>query len=180
MKRLTKVALITAMALLIVQSSGYAFQTSKASTAKENKPSANYGKYDFSFTTLDGKTLRLSDYAGKVVLVNIWAPWCGPCRSETPGFVNVYKEYKDRGFEILSVAVNTIESDVRSFIQKYSVQWPVGIKDEVARAYGTYGIPDNYLFRPDGSLIRRFIGYTKDEALRPLLEESLKFVSKSK
>jgi len=176
MKRLFIVALITVATCWTL----YAFQSSKTPATKVSKPSANYGKYEFSYTTLDGKKLRLSDYAGKAVLVNIWAPWCGPCKLETPGFVKVYKEYRDRGFEILSVAVNTNENDVRAFIQKYGVQFPVGINDNVGRQYGTYGIPDNYLFNPDGSLAKRFVGYTKEHALLPLLEEALKSVAKSK
>src|SRR5262245_1017651 len=76
-----------------------------AKVVETKKVSANYGKYDFTFTTLDGKELRLGDYAGKIVLVNIWAPWCGPCRIETPGFVKMYNEYNRKGFEILGVAV---------------------------------------------------------------------------
>jgi cytochrome c biogenesis protein CcmG/thiol:disulfide interchange protein DsbE len=173
MKRL----MIAMLMILAASYSLYAFQSSKTATAKEIKPAANYGKYEFSYTTLDGRKLKLSDYAGKTVLVNIWAPWCGPCKLETPGFVKIYKEYKDRGLEILSVAVNSNEGDVRAFIQKYGVEFPVGIKDEVGRQYGTYGIPDNYLFNPDGSLVKRFIGYTREDALKPLLEESLKLVA---
>jgi thiol-disulfide isomerase/thioredoxin len=174
MKRLFVTVLMTG----IVISVSSAFQKPKPSNSKETKPSANYGKYDFAYTTLDGKKLRLSDFAGKVVLVNIWAPWCGPCKVETPGLVKVYKQYKDRGFEVLSVAVNTNETDVRSFMQKYGVQWPVGIKDEVAQSYGTYGIPDNYLFNVDGTVAKHFIGFTSDEALKPLLEDALKQISK--
>lgn len=162
------------------QPSGFAFQTPKPSGVKEAKPPANYGKYEFSITTLDGKKLKLSDYAGRIVLVNIWAPWCGPCKLETPGFVKMYDEYKDRGFEILSVAVSTNENDVRTFIQKYGVRFPVGISDSVGKQYGTYGIPDNYLFKPDGSLAKRFHGYTREEALRPVLEDVLKLATKSK
>jgi len=135
---------------------------------------ANYGKYDFTLATLDGKTIRLSEYAGTVVLVSLWAPWCGPCRLETPGFVKLYNQYKGKGFKIIGVAVNTNEGDVRSFMQSYGVTWPVGIKDDVARAYGTYGLPDSYLFRRDGSLSKQFIGFTKPEALTPFVEAALK------
>ena len=135
---------------------------------------ANYGKYNFTLATLDGKNIRLSDYAGKVVLVNIWAPWCGPCRLETPGFARLYRQYKSKGLEIIGVAVNTNESDVRSFMQSYGITWSVGIKDDIARAYGTYGLPDTYLFRRDGSLAKQFIGFTKAEALSPILEGALK------
>ena len=135
---------------------------------------ADYGKYDFSYSTLDGKTIRLSDYAGKVVLVNIWAPWCGPCVRETPGFVKLYERYRKRGFEIIGVAVSTNRTAVRAFMDKYTPAWPIGIDDEVAVSFSTHGIPDNYLFNPDGSLIKRFVGYTQEEALQPLIETALK------
>src|SRR3990170_3384956 len=66
----------------------------------KNAPSQNR-LTDFTLKTLGGKGVRLSDYAGKVVLVNIWAPWCGPCRTETPGFVSLYEKYRRKGFEII-------------------------------------------------------------------------------
>src|SRR5437016_13307046 len=103
-----KLLLLPAALVLVLLSMTFSGQNAKPSQAKAV---ANYGKYDFAFMTLDGKKLKLSDYAGKVVLVNIWAPWCGPCKLETPGFINMYKQYKDRGFEILSVAVNTNENE---------------------------------------------------------------------
>jgi thiol-disulfide isomerase/thioredoxin len=151
----------------------------KEDTVVVPKIAANYGKYSFSFTTLDGKNVNLSDYAGKVVLVNIWAPWCGPCRGETPGFVKLYSQYKNRGFAILGVAIQTNETDVRSFVQQQKISWPVGIKDAVAESFGTYGLPDNFLFKPDGSLVKHFVGYTQEEAVRPIIEDALKGVAPS-
>ena len=163
----------------IAQKKQHTTAKKKAVVAEKKKPelpkiTANYGKYDFSFTTLDGKKIHLSDYAGKAVLVNIWAPWCGPCRIETPGFLKMYDEYKAKGFEIIGVAVQTNEGDVRSFIAKENISWPVGIEDDVAVKYGTYGLPDNYLFNPDGTVQKHFIGYTREESLRPNIEEALK------
>jgi thiol-disulfide isomerase/thioredoxin len=152
-------------------------QQVKKITPKVSHPAANYGKYNFKLTTLDGKTVFLSDYAGKVILVSIWAPWCGPCKKEAPGFVNLYKEYKNKGFEILGVAAQTNESDVRSFIEEYKTPWPVGINDEVAKNYGTYGLPDNYLFKTDGSLMKHFVGFTQENVLKPLVEEAIKQVA---
>lgn len=151
-------------------------QAAKSKPAK--KPSANYGQYEFTLKTLDGNAIHLSDFAGSVVLVNIWAPWCGPCAVETPGFVKLYDTYKSKGFSVIGVAVQTTESEVRNFLQRYDVRWPVGMNDDVAVAYGTYGLPDNYLFGPDGSVIKHFIGYTKEEALQPLVEEAVKTISR--
>ena len=171
MKHAVLIACIAAAAALsaLHPDIGHAFQ--KKTSAEERKPKADYGKFAFTFSTLEGKKISLSDYAGKVVLVNIWAPWCGPCRKEAPGFQSLYKIYKSKGFEILSIAVQTNETDVRSFVSTYAMTWPVGIRDEVAIAYRTYGLPDNYVFRPDGSVAKHFIGFTSEEALRHVLEE---------
>ena len=157
--------------LLIAPTAAVSGQQQKKQPPKVEKPKADYGKYNFTFTTLDGKKVSLADYAGKVVLVNIWAPWCGPCKKEAPGFLNLFKQYHSKGFEILSIAVQTNEADVRSFIAKYPLLWPVGIKDEVAINYKTYGLPDNYVFKPDGTVAKHFIGFTSEEALKPLLDE---------
>jgi thiol-disulfide isomerase/thioredoxin len=137
------------------------------------KPRADYGKYEFTLTTLEGKTVKLSDYSGKVVLVNLWAPWCGPCKIEMPGFTRLHEKYRSQGFEILSVAVQTNESAVRAFIEKTPLPWTVGINDDVAAKYGTYGLPDNYVFLPDGMMTKHFIGYTKEEALEPVIQAAL-------
>ena len=134
----------------------------------------DYGRYDFALETIDGQFIKLSDYGGKTVLVNIWAPWCGPCRIETPGFIKLYEEYGSKGFEIIGVAVQTNKKNVQEFIDEYKIRWPTGIDDTIARAYGTYGLPDNYLFAPDGSLIRHFVGLTTEETLLPLIENALK------
>jgi thiol-disulfide isomerase/thioredoxin len=160
------------------QDAGAKNEAPKPAARKEKagaeKPRADYGKYDFALTTLEGKTIRLSDYAGKVVLVNLWAPWCGPCKIEMPGFARLHDKYAGQGFEIISVAVQTSESAVRGFIEKTPLKWPVGLNEDVAVKYGTYGLPDNYLFLPDGMMSRHFIGYTKEEALEPLIQAGLK------
>lgn len=175
----TRATLVTLAILVMPLMVTAGFSQAKKPSSTPARPVADYGKYNFTFTTLDGKKIALADYAGKVVLVNVWAPWCSPCRKETPGFVNLYKQFKSKGFEILGVAVQTNEGDVRAFIQQYKPTWPIGIKDEVARSYGTYGLPDSYLFRPDGSLVKRLVGYAREEALIPLIEEALKLVPRS-
>ncbi len=174
-------ALISAVALMTVAIGRTANAQQKAPAGKKTAGekaapvvSANYGKYDFSLTTMEGKEIRLSDFAGKVVLVNLWAPWCGPCKIEMPGFAKLHEKYKDQGFEIISVAVQTNETAVRDYLQKFDMNWPVGMKDDVAKQYATYGLPDNYLFLPDGMMTRHFIGFTKEEVLEPLIQAGIK------
>ncbi len=121
------VAALAAPGVVAQTKPGGATATSQSGAkAGVTKPRADYGKYEFSLTTLEGKSIKLSDYAGKVVLVNLWAPWCGPCKVEMPGFAKLHEKYADKGFEIISVAVQTNESAVRSFIEKTPLNWPVG------------------------------------------------------
>ena len=191
MRTLTTAVTCLLLALAIVAAPAASAQSKAASTSSPQggkqpgkdapapaKPAADYGKYEFTLTTLEGKTVKLSDYAGKVVLVNVWAPWCGPCKVEMPGFVKLHEKYKSQGFEIVSVAVQTNESAVRSFIEKTPLPWAVGINDDVAAKYGSYGLPDNYVFLPDGMLTKRFFGYTKEEALEPVIQAALKRIPK--
>ncbi|MBI5020503.1 MAG: TlpA family protein disulfide reductase [Ignavibacteriales bacterium] len=139
-----------------------------------SKTNSNYGKYNFSFKTLDGKTIKVGDFGGKILLVNIWAPWCEPCKKESEGLAKLYKEFHPKGFEVVGIAVKTTETAVRSFIQENNVTWQIGIKDDLLNIYKTVGLPQSYLFNRDGSLIKEFVGYTAEEALRQQLEQILK------
>ena len=87
--------------------------------------STDYGKYDFTFTGITGRKYQLSRYGGKIVLVNIWAPWCEPCKKETDGFVRLYNRYRSKGFEILGIAVQTTSYQVRSFIEAHNVKFTI-------------------------------------------------------
>lgn len=127
-------------------------------------------EYDFALSTIDGKNIRLSDFKGKVVAVNFWAPWCAPCRSETPGFVSIYKKYKEKGLVIIGVAAQTNESDVKKFITNYKVPYYIGISDEAAEQYKIIGLPTTYVFNRDGSVATHFIGYTPEARFESTLK----------
>jgi thioredoxin-like negative regulator of GroEL len=156
-------------------------QTKKHAIPKKDqsvKATANYGKYNVTLKSLDGRIVRLSDYAGTVVLVNLWAPWCTPCTIETPGLVKLYERYHGKGFNILGVAVQTNESDVRTFMERYHVRWQIAINDTIAKVYGSYGIPNSYLFNTDGSLIKEFVGFSDEDTLNTLIQAALTPVRK--
>jgi cytochrome c-type biogenesis protein len=143
-------------------------------TSAETKGSANTDENtvatsDFELTTIDGRNIRLSDFKGSVVAVNFWAPWCGPCKSETPGFVETYKKYKDRGLVIIGVAAQTNDTDVRKFVADYGVPYYIGISDKAAEQYNVIGLPTTYIFDRDGKEATHFIGYTPESRLESAL-----------
>ena len=111
---------------------------------------------DFEVELLSGETFRLSQQRGRVVLMNIWATWCAPCREETPDLVDLYGKYKDDGFVVLGVSVDEQgESVVRPFMEEYDVTYPMYIDTDgaVMNKYGpTMGIPTTYIIGRKGNL----------------------------
>lgn len=132
---------------------------------------------DFKVTLLSGDTFRLSDQRGKVVLMNIWATWCPPCREETPDLVELYEKYKDEGFVTLGVSIDKQgESVVRPFMKKYGVTYPMYIDTDgtVMDKYGpTMGIPTTYIIGRQGNLRYFAVGAVTKKELEPRIKELL-------
>ena len=136
--------------------------------ASEALPVRNgYGDYNFTLTTVDGDSVSLSDYEGKVVLVNFWATWCGPCIIETPALVRMYHKYKHQGFAVIGVALQSDEDGVRDFVQKYNIPYAIGrdSSDEIGLRYQVFALPSSFLFSPDGAVQRAFTGYVAEDVL---------------
>jgi thiol-disulfide isomerase/thioredoxin len=114
--------------------------------------------FPISAKDLNGKLRTLTQYKGKVLLVDFWATWCGPCVAEIPNVLSVYKKYHGKGFEILGVSLDQNKSDLTSFIKAQGVTWPQiftgeGPKDPVANAYGIQAIPFTMLVGKDGKIV---------------------------
>ncbi len=123
---------------------------------------------DFTLKDQNGKTLQLSKLNGKVVLVNFWATWCAPCRAEMPGFVEVYEQYKSKGFEIVGISLDDEGWDVvKPFLQRYKINFPVVIDDgKLASAYGNIqAIPTSFLVDKNGTIVDVHVGLLRKEAL---------------
>lgn len=138
-------------------------------------PQTAYGPYDFTLTSIDGERVRLADYQGKAVLVNFWATWCGPCVIETPVLVRVYNKYKDRGFSVIGVALQSEDDKIKEFVKKYHVSYAIAsdTTSEVGLRYQVFALPSSFLFTADGKVKKAFTGYVEEEALERELQAVL-------
>jgi cytochrome c biogenesis protein CcmG/thiol:disulfide interchange protein DsbE len=131
---------------------------------------------DFTLKTLDGKTLQLSKMKGKVVLVNFWATWCGPCRAEIPDFMEVYNRYNKKGFEIVGIALDNEGWEVvKPYMQKMNINYPIVLGDgPLTVAYGGVdAIPTSFLVDKEGYIIGKRIGLLPKQILDKSLSQLL-------
>jgi thiol-disulfide isomerase/thioredoxin len=129
-----------------------------------------------------GAPIKLGDYSGKVLLVNLWATWCGPCRMETPELVKLNKEFRDRGVEMIGLSTEDPDASAESvsdFMREYNVDYQIGwATREVALGLmqGRTNIPQSFIIARDGRIIKRFIGFSPASTpvqLRQALEQAL-------
>jgi len=147
---------------------------SKPETKAQAAPSAacdanaRPANLDFVLKDMHGQDVRLSDYKGKVILLNFWATWCGPCKYEIPAFVELQEKYRDQGVAFLGLSVDDPIEKLKPFADQYKMNYPVLVglgRDDVQDAFGpVWGIPVTFMISRDGSLCRRHMGIgTKEQ-----------------
>lgn len=113
------------------------------------------------FTVQDSdRSVTLSQYRGKVVVLNFWATWCPPCIQETPAMVEMTRRMKDKGVVVLAVSIDADDAAYHKFLKDYNVNM-ITVRDEARKAsnlYGTFGWPESYIIDRNGVIRRKFIG----------------------
>jgi thiol-disulfide isomerase/thioredoxin len=118
-------------------------------------------KLDFTIQDLDGKSVKLSDYKGKVILLNFWATWCGPCKAEIPGFVELQDRYRN-DLVVVGYSVDDEAPKARAFATEYKMNYPILLglgREDVQDAYGPiWGIPASFIISRDGKVCKKHLG----------------------
>ena len=115
---------------------------------------------DFTLSTVEGESYTLSALQGKVVFLNFWATWCGPCREEMPSMEALYQRFKDQGLEILAVNIMEGPDEVLDFMHIFNLSFPAPLDKDgnLAAAYGIRGIPTSFLINREGKIVMRLVG----------------------
>ena len=134
---------------------------------------------DFDLASLDGRQISLSEFRGKVVILDFWATWCKPCKLELPHFVALQQEFDKEVLQIIGISLDKVSSDeVASFVKEWKIPYIVVMGNgEVARSYGGIrGIPTTFVIDKQGNIYKKYIGYRDKEIferdVRALLEKA--------
>jgi peroxiredoxin len=172
---------ITAACVVIVLALGSAAQRANAGDqiagATACSAAGKAANLNLTFKDSHGRPFSLSDYKGKVVLLDFWATWCPPCRKEIPGFIELYNNYRSRGFVAIGVSMDDSTSDIKKFARRYKMNYPILLgagRDDLEPAFGQLPLPTAFVIGRDGRICAKHDGLTPKEEFEreiiPLLE----------
>jgi cytochrome c biogenesis protein CcmG/thiol:disulfide interchange protein DsbE len=149
--------MVVSLAILAVAFGVVWMQSSKYEPLTVGKPAP-----DFNLPDLNDKTVRLSDYRGKVVFLNFWATWCKPCREEMPSMEVLYKNFEGNGFVVLAVSIDrvTTKKDIPPFVKSMNLTFPILVDSwgQTDKRYKLMGVPETYIIDQQGVLREKVIG----------------------
>jgi thiol-disulfide isomerase/thioredoxin len=173
---LTRIGLIGGSLFLVAATLSAVYKTDDLSMTAERParsadPDASYELaaevLETSFRLVDGGSKKISDYSGKVLVVDLWATWCRPCRQEIPHLIEMANEYKSKGVEVIGLSTEDHEEAaqlVRDFSQQFKINYPIGwaempLAEQLMN--GREGIPQTIIIGRDGKVKRHFVGFNK-------------------
>jgi cytochrome c biogenesis protein CcmG, thiol:disulfide interchange protein DsbE len=162
-----KMAALLAELLAVAALAGCQTRATRSSEPAADAP-------QFSLTSLEGKTVAMKDLANKVVIVDFWATWCGPCREEIPHLNELYSELKGKGLEIVGISMDTDGTDgVKDFAREFHIQYPIVMGDErVAESFGgILGLPTTFVIDRGGKIAKKYIGLPPADSMAKLVKD---------
>jgi peroxiredoxin len=156
-----------ALALLTLDSSELWFEGSALASGGACPANAKPANLNFTLKDVQGKNIRLADYKGKVILLDFWATWCGPCKIEIPWFIEFQKTYGPQGLQVIGVSVDDTVEKLRPYVKEHNMNYPVlqGLHhDDIQDAYGPlWGIPVTSIISRDGKICAKHSGISSRE-----------------
>jgi len=166
------VVAVTAAALLVAR-----FRSShRTSAAVASLSSTGQMAPDFGLESLEGKTVHLSDFRGKAVLLNFWATWCQPCKIEMPWFEQLQKQYEPQGLQVIGVAMDDADKeDIAKFAKNLGVDYPILVgKEDVGEAYGgVQFLPTTFYVGRDGKVVDKVFGLKGRDEIEDKIKKTL-------
>ena len=129
---------------------------------------------NFTLLDLDKNEVSLSDFQGKIVVLNFWATWCPPCREEIPDFIEVNNLYKDKGVQIIGVSIDTDLKALEDFVEEFGIDYLTlidGTIDKIGPVWGIRAIPTTFFLNENGEVIFKNIGMMTKEQLIEILDD---------
>ena len=167
------------LAVIVVVAGYYIYGRGESNAGSAMKPMLPPGELAgsapaFTLTDLNGKSVSLSDFRGKIIVLDFWATWCPPCRREIPDFIDLQREYGSRGVQIVGIALDEPEK-VQAFARQNGMNYPVLLgSDEISMKYGGIeGIPTTFIIDRDGKIVNRFEGFRPREVFEAEIKQLL-------